>query len=81
MCVHVEGVVRFQARGVVHRLAQKATCKRQKKRGVVERYILLSSLIARRVKYATSTLEMPVMELSRPKTSAIIVSEEARSAG
>jgi hypothetical protein len=34
---------------------------------VVERYILLSSLIARRVKYATSTLEMPVMELSRKR--------------
>ena len=49
--------------------------------GLVERYILLSNLIARSVKYATSALKMPVMELRRPKTRAIIISEEARRTG
>ena len=57
-----------------------ATCKRQKKSRFVERNILLSTFIARRVKYATSALKMPVIELRRPKTRAIIVSKEARRA-
>ena len=48
---------------------------------MAERCILLSALIARRVKYATSALKMLVMELRRPKTRVIIVSEEARRLG
>jgi hypothetical protein len=56
---------------------QKVTCKKQiNTRG---RYILLSILIARRVKYATRALKMPVMELRRPKTRATTVSEETQS--
>ena len=58
----------------------KVTCKRKENRRLVGGCILLSTLIARRVKYATSALNIPVMELRRPKTRATIVSKEARRA-